>query len=211
MNKLYKFDQKIREKYKIILGIDEVGRGCGAGPLIVAGVILKPSFFNFKVKDSKQIKSIDERKELSNTIIENSLFYKVVEFSPEEVDNLGPKKASIEGMNRIANFFIKEFDICLTDYEKIFIESKPQMNIIKGDDTSFSIACASIVAKSHRDEYMQQLSLKYPFFEFTKNQGYLTKRHLEFLKKYGPIKGVHRFSYKPIIDILRKRESFTDE
>lgn len=210
-NKLYEFDQNIRKNHKLILGLDEVGRGCCAGPLVVAGVILKDNFFNENIKDSKKIKSISERKELAELIIKNSLSYKVIIVSALEVDKVGPKKASVNGMSEIANLLVNAYDICLTDYEKIELELKPQLNIVKGDDKSFSIACSSILAKSYRDDYMYQLSLKYPNYDFTNNQGYLTKKHKEYLIKYGPIENVHRFSYKPIKETILRKEKLNNE
>ncbi|MDE6645934.1 MAG: ribonuclease HII [Malacoplasma sp.] len=197
-NNLYNFDLNLKKQYFKILGIDEVGRGCIAGPLVVCGVILNDDFFDKNIKDSKKIKSIEQRKNLKNLIIKNSLFceYEIVE--PEMIDIIGPKKASVFGMEKIAKQLINNYDLCLTDYEKIPNLLKPQMNLTKGDNTSFSIACASIVAKSVRDDLMEQLHNLYPHFECNKNQGYLTKKHIELLNKYGPIKKIHRFSYKPM-------------
>ncbi|MEG1820719.1 MAG: hypothetical protein RR201_00550, partial [Malacoplasma sp.] len=95
-NELINFDKQFSNKK--ILGIDEVGRGCCAGPLVVAGVILKPDYFDSRIKDSKKIKSIIQRKEIALDIIKNSLFYKVVSFSPIQVDKYNPKRTSILGM-----------------------------------------------------------------------------------------------------------------
>ncbi|MDE6082812.1 MAG: ribonuclease HII [Malacoplasma sp.] len=197
-NNLYNFDLNLKKQYSKILGVDEVGRGCIAGPLVVCGVILKDNFYDGNIKDSKKIKSIEQRKKLKNLIIKNSLFYLYEIIEPETIDLIGPKKASVLGMTKIANQLIDYYDLCLTDYEKIPDLLKTQMNITKGDNTSFSIACASIVAKSIRDDLMEQLHNLYPYFEFNKNQGYLTKRHIELLNKYGAIKKIHRFSYKPM-------------
>ena len=197
-NNLYNFDLNLKKQYSKILGVDEVGRGCIAGPLVVCGVILKDNFYDENIKDSKKIKSIEQRKKLKNLIIKNSLFYLYEIVEPETIDLIGPKKASVLGMTKIANQLINDYDLCLTDYEKIPDLLKTQMNITKGDNTSFSIACASIVAKSIRDDLMEQLHNLYPHFEFNKNQGYSTKRHIELLNKYGAIKKIHRFSYKPM-------------
>lgn len=197
-NSLYNFDLNLKKKYLKILGIDEVGRGCIAGPLVVCGVILKDDFFDENIKDSKKIKSIHERKKLKNLIIKNSLFYQYEIVNPTTIDKIGPKKASIFGMEKVAKQLFNNYDLCLTDYEKIPNLLKPQINLVKGDDTSFSIACASIVAKSIRDDLMEKINNLYPYFEFSKNQGYLTKRHIQLLNDYGPIKKIHRFSYKPL-------------
>ena len=202
-NHLYLFDQKLREKYPHILGIDEVGRGCVAGPLVVCGLILNPEFYYPLIKDSKQIKSIALRKELKEIILANALHCETIVVSASEVDVLNPKQASRNGMQTIAFKLINHFDLCLTDYEKISGLKKPQINLVKGDNISFSISCASIVAKSIRDKLMQDLDSLYPEFEFNKNQGYLTKQHQIVLQKLKPIQGVHRFSYKPIAKLIK--------
>ncbi|BAC44807.1 ribonuclease HII [Malacoplasma penetrans HF-2] len=203
-NKLFDFDNSLREKYKNIIGLDEVGRGCIAGPLVVVGVILNPNFFDDRIKDSKLIKSIELRKELKNLILKNSISYQIEVVNSNIVDQLGPKQASVKGMTKIANGLINDYDLCLTDFEKIKDLEKPQMNLVKGDNTSFTIACASIIAKSTRDDYMEELDNKYPNYLFKNHQGYLTKKHLQLIHQYGPIKEVHRFSYKPIKLILNK-------
>lgn len=203
-SKLFDFDNSLREKYKNIIGLDEVGRGCGAGPMVVVGVILDPNFFDKRIKDSKLIKSIELRKELKQLILNNCLYFQIEIINSDVVDQYGPKQSSINGMTKIANELIGHYDLCLTDYEKISNLDKPQMNLVKGDSTSFSIACASIVAKSTRDHCMYELSQKYPQYLFQINQGYLTKKHLELIRQYGVIEGIHRFSYKPIKAIINK-------
>lgn len=194
-NNLKEFDNQILKDYKRILGIDEVGRGCIAGPLVVAGVILKNDFFDERIKDSKQIKSINKRKELADLIKQNCLNYEIEIFNADDVDKLNPKKASILGMNKIANKLINNYDICLTDFEKID-QNIVQLNLTKGDSKSFTIACASILAKSKRDEIMAELNNKHPNYDFLNNQGYLTTKHKDLISKFGPIKSVHRYSYK---------------
>lgn len=197
MNKLKEFDNNIYKTHKTILGIDEVGRGCIAGPLVVAGVILKKDFFDNQIKDSKKILSIEKRKELSNLIKQNAINYSIKIFEPSFVDDNNPKKTSQLGMLQIAKELIGLYDICITDYEKISLNIN-QLNLTKGDMTSFSVACASIIAKSTRDEIMCLLNKQYPSYDFINNQGYSTKKHMEELKKSGPIKNVHRFSYKNV-------------
>lgn len=198
MNELKKFDLKILEKYKSILAMDEVGRGCIAGPLVVAGVILKNDFFDERINDSKKIKSISFRKELSNLIKNNCLHYEIEVFDSDFVDKMNPKQTSRYGMKKISEKLINLYDICITDYEKIDNPNLNQLNLTKGDQKSFSIACASIIAKSKRDEIMNELNIKYPNYDFLNNQGYGTKKHIEILKKYGALRKVHRFSYKII-------------
>lgn len=206
MNKLKEFDLNLLKEYKRILGIDEVGRGCVAGPLVVVGLILKNDFYDERIQDSKNIKTIKLRKELKDLILKNTISYHIEIVDSLTVDKLNVKKATRQAMNNIATKLINEYDLCLTDFEKIENKSINQINLVKGDATSFSIACASIVAKSTRDDCIEQLHKKYPEYDFLNNQGYLTKKHKEVLQKYPPLKNIHRFSYKPIIEFLKIHE-----
>lgn len=201
-NNLFLFDDKYHKLNKIILGIDEVGRGCCAGPLVVVGIILKNDFFVNEIKDSKKIKSIEKREQLTNLILKNSISCRIKVFSADEVDFYNPKQVSIRGMELIALTLFNKCDVILTDYEKINVSKN--INITKGDNISYSIACASIVAKSARDKIMARISSKYPDYDFISNQGYCTKKHLNILFKKGPIKKIHRFSYKNISILLQK-------
>lgn len=201
VNSLFLFDYKYRKSHKIILGIDEVGRGCCAGPLVVVGVILKDNFFSSEIKDSKKIKNIKKREELSNLIIRNSISCRIKIFSASEVDILNPKQTSIIGMKSIAKILYNKCDIIFTDYEKLDFDKN--VNITKGDSISYSIACASIVAKSFRDRIIERINKKYPDYNFISNQGYFTKKHKKILLSNGPIKKIHRFSYKSISIFLK--------
>lgn len=202
-NELFLFDLNLRKKYKEILGIDEVGRGCVGGPLVVAGVILKKDFFNDKIKDSKKIKNINTRKLLADLIINNSIEYHYVIFNNKEVDKLNPKLCSKLGMEQVVNKFKHLFDIVITDYEKINI-NKEQINLKHGDNTSFTVACASIIAKHIRDTQIEKLNNLYPEYDLIHNQGYLTQKHLNLIKRHGINFDIHRTSYKPISKLINK-------
>lgn len=197
-NNMYLYENKYFYKgYKNIAGVDEVGRGCWAGPLVVASVILPARYRNDKINDSKTL-SIKKREELFDVITKDALDYQIIFIDPIEVDKLNPKAASIEGMKRALEQLKIKPDIALIDYEKIVGYDKEFESITKGDAKSISIAAASIVAKVARDRYMIQIDSKYPQYGFKKNKGYGTIDHIKGLRKYGPIKGFHRFSYKPI-------------
>lgn len=196
-NSYYSFDRKNLLTSDLVLGIDEVGRGCWAGPLVVCGIILKSSYYNEKIKDSKLL-SAKQRELLSSDILKNTIKYLILKASASKVDKFGIKNCTIKLMTQIVNQLGDGVSKILIDYEKINSKNYLVNSITKGDQISYSIAAASIVAKVYRDKLMQQLCLKYPNYQFDKHKGYGTKKHLFFLKKYGPIKNVHRFSYKPI-------------
>lgn len=196
-NNYYCFDRKNLLKSDLVLGIDEVGRGCLAGPLIVCGIILKPNYYNNKIKDSKLL-STKQRQLLSDDILKNTNAYLILKASPIKVDQFGIKNCTINLMTKIVKQLGMKVKKILVDYEKIKDTNYLVNSIVKGDQISYSIAAASIVAKVYRDKLMQKLSLKYPDYQFDKNKGYGTKQHLNSLKQYGPIKSVHRFSYRPI-------------
>lgn len=197
-NNMYAYENKYFYKgYKNIAGVDEVGRGCWAGPLVVASVVLPPRYRNNEINDSKTL-SIKKREQLFDVIIKDAIDYQIIFIDPIEVDKLNPKKASIEGMKQALSSLKVKPDICLVDYEKINDSNQKVESITKGDGKSISIAAASIIAKVARDRYMIQINDKYPQYNFKKHKGYGTLEHLKALKKYGPIKGFHRFSYKPV-------------
>ncbi|GHU31714.1 hypothetical protein FACS1894166_03660 [Bacilli bacterium] len=124
-----------------------------------------------------------------------------------DVDKLNPKAASILGMKKVIQDLEVKPDMALIDAEKVETKTDTK-SMIKGDEKSISIAAASIIAKVSRDQYMSQQDKLYPQFYFSKHKGYGTIVHLKALKKYGPIKNFHRFSYKPIqkvIETLNKK------
>lgn len=194
-NDLYNYDLNLKKKFSKILGIDECGRGCIAGPLVVAGVILKDNYFNEKIQDSKKIHSLKNRQILCKDIIKNSISYQVEVFNSNFVDKNNPRKTSIIGMEKIANGLKKHCSLIITDYEKINVKEIEQLNLKKGDQTSYSVAAASIIAKSYRDILIYEINKKYPEYDLIHNQGYKTKKHIILLKRYGPKKDLHRFSY----------------
>ncbi|KNG79549.1 ribonuclease HII [Mycoplasma sp. HU2014] len=198
------FDDNLKQEYKvkIISGSDEVGRGCIAGPLVVASVILKDDYFNVKIKDSKLL-SQKLREQLFDEIIQNCLCYEIEIISANQVDELNPLQASLLGFkNSIKRLKIKP-ELALIDGNKnIGLNDYNSICVVKGDDKSFSISCASILAKVTRDRILDELSLKYGMYGFEKHKGYGTKMHLQALQEYGVIDNVHRKSYKPVIKVL---------
>lgn len=195
-NKLYK------NGFKYIAGLDEVGRGCLAGPLVVALVIFDHHYVNNEINDSKKI-SKTKRHYLFKEIINNAIYWDYIIYDADFVDKYNPKRTSILGMEYLVNNSKHKIDFVLVDAEKIDVNIE-SISIIKGDQKSQTIAAASIIAKTIRDLEIDKINKHFPLFEFNKHQGYGTKKHIEILKKKGPIKGIHRFSYKPIKRLLNK-------
>ncbi len=176
-------------------GLDEAGRGCLAGPVTAAAVILKPGFKNSLIDDSKKL-SFKTREELSKIIISNSLAYSIKNIYPEKIDEINILNASILAMHKcIDNLKLKPNFLIIDgnrfhNYKKI-----PHKTIVKGDAKYMSIASASILAKYFRDVFMQDLDKKFPEYLWKKNKGYPTQYHKEAIKKFG-ITPHHRKSFK---------------
>ncbi len=178
-----------------IAGVDEVGRGAWAGPVVVAACVLPVGYRNDAIKDSKELTSL-QRETLARIIKRDAIDYAIAEIDADKVDILNPKGASIYGMQGVIKS-LKNVDIALIDAEKPQLEI-PKVSLIRGDSQSVSIAAASILAKVFRDDLMVKLDDLYPNYYFAQHKGYGTKLHLHSLKKYGPLAHCHRFSYKPI-------------
>lgn len=184
-----------------IAGIDEVGRGPLVGPVVTAAVILPKDFYDERINDSKKLTE-KKRELLYDVIMKNAISVGIGMSSPEVIDEINilnaTKKAMIEAVN---NLSIKPEHL-LIDAVKLDIDI-PQTSIIKGDAKSESIAAASIIAKVTRDRMMVELDKKYPMYDFKHNKGYGTKKHIEALYEYGPIKE-HRKSFAPVSELTSK-------
>ena len=182
------------EKNVLIAGLDEVGRGCLAGPVVCAAVImpLEKELIIDGINDSKKL-TAKERERLDKLILEKAIAYSISIIDKETIDEINILEATKLGMkNAVKNLKIKP-NILLIDAVKIESDIK-QENIIKGDEKSYNIACASIIAKVYRDNYMKQISLKYPLYNFAQNKGYGTREHIECLLKNGPCQ-IHRKTF----------------
>lgn len=179
------------------MGLDEVGRGCLAGPVVAAGVILNPeSELNqiAEIRDSKAIAE-KERTELSEFIREKAEFVSVQICSIEEIDRLNILWASIRAMEKCVEQPEASPDYLLVDGNRFSPSLIPHTCLIKGDDRSQSIGAASIVAKVFRDGLMKKLHADYPEFGWESNVGYPTGQHREALRKHGYTPH-HRSSFK---------------
>jgi len=203
--------------YRYIGGIDEVGRGCLAGPMVTAIVVydtekLKEIFLDSEIskkissiKDSKKL-SERRREELSQFIKEISHYYHIQENSNTEIDRLGI--SGITNFSFLENYTQaknnSQIDFVFTDAFKIKdLSENSQESLIKGDNTSLAIASASIIAKVYRDNLMKEIAKESDFqiYQFENHKGYGTSSHIELIKKYGPSK-LHRKSFEPIKSML---------
>ncbi|WP_066289105.1 ribonuclease HII [Bacillus sp. FJAT-29937] len=190
------YENKYRSKgYVHIAGIDEVGRGPLAGPVIAAAVILPPDFYLPGLDDSKKL-SEKKRVEYYEEIIQTALDYYVGIIDSEEIDRINIYEASKKAMRTaIAGLRLKP-DFLLIDAVKLHTPY-PEEAIIKGDGKSISIAAASIIAKVTRDRLMVDLGREYPAYGFSTNMGYGTKEHLSAIQMFG-ITPHHRKSFAPV-------------
>lgn len=180
---------------KFECGTDEAGRGCLAGPVTAAALILPENFLHESLNDSKQL-SEKSRDFLRPVIEENALCFSVTHIEPEIIDSINILNASIHAMqecikklNPIPNYIIVDGNRFKP------VANIPHSCIIKGDSKYLSIAAASILAKTYRDEYMNRIHEEFPMYNWKKNKGYPTKEHREAIKKYGTTK-YHRMSFR---------------
>lgn len=190
-------NQFYNDKIEYIVGVDEAGRGPLAGPVVAAAVIFSRAYINNEINDSKQL-SEKKREKLFNVIKENALAIGVGIVDADEIDKINIYEATKKAMKMAISNLNHNFDLILTDAMKLSGYDVDVIDIIKGDAKALPIAAASIIAKVTRDHMMNDLDKQYPLYGFAKHKGYGTKIHLDALKKYGPIKHIHRFSYKPV-------------
>ena len=185
------------KKIKLIVGCDEAGRGCLLGPVYAGAVILPKNFSHELINDSKQL-SEKKREEAYKIITENAIAWGVGYCTPEEIDEINILNASRLAMERAIENMNHNYDLIITDCMKMPKAKVEVIDLVHGDAKAQCVAAASIIAKVSRDHVCYELDKKYPQYNIKKNKGYGTKDHLEALKKLGPIKGLHRFSYAPI-------------
>lgn len=182
--------------FKYVAGVDEVGRGCFAGPVVAAAVVLPQDFdINIGVNDSKLI-TAKKREILSEYIIKNAVSYSIATVSVEVINELGIGSAAQEAFYEAVTGLSISAEYILVDAFYIRkINKNIQKAIVHGDRISVSIAAASIIAKVYRDRLMTEFQSEYPQYDFGTNKGYGTLRHREALKKYG-LSNLHRTSFR---------------
>ena len=202
------YEQRYYSKeIRYIAGCDEAGRGCLLGPVVAGAVILPKDFKCDLINDSKKLTE-KQREEAYQIIKENAISWAVAEVSAEEIDQINILNASRKAMMLALAKLDHPYDMLITDAVKIPTDL-PFEAIIHGDARAMCIAAASIMAKVTRDHICYELDKEYPEYQIGKHKGYGTKVHMDALKKYGPVKGLHRFSYQPIKDLfIEKIELF---
>lgn len=204
--------KKEREFYsdtvKLIVGVDEAGRGPLAGPVYAAAVVFPPSFKNEDINDSKKL-SEKKREELFDLIKKEALGYGIASLSAKEIDEYNIYQATKIAMKKAISQIKVPFDLVITDAMPLKLE-KPVFPMVKGDAQCLNVAAASILAKVSRDRYMEELDKTYPEYGFAKHKGYGTALHMDAIKKYGPIEGVHRKSFAPIAAYYKEQLKLFD-
>lgn len=182
-------------KKGLVAGCDEAGRGCLAGPVVAAAVILPKKFHSPFLNDSKLL-SKKKRDILRLQIEEEALYYAVSFVSPKDIDKLNILWASVEGMHRAVSQLEKAPNHILVDGNKFKpYKEIPHTTVVRGDSKYMCIAAASILAKTYRDEYMKKIHEEFPKYNWQKNQGYPTKEHRTGIMEIGPCK-YHRKSFR---------------
>jgi ribonuclease HII len=186
----------LREGVRLVAGVDEVGMGPLAGPVVAAAVILPPRVRLPGLDDSKRLDR-ETRERLAEQIRAQALAAGVAELPPEDVDRLNVYRAGLEAMRRAVLALGVRPDHVLVDARTIPGLDAPQTRIVGGDHRDGSIAAASILAKVHRDARMRELDAVYPGYGFARHKGYTTQEHLRALRRLGP-SPIHRRSFAPV-------------
>ena len=202
MGKIWNKEEKLQYEnallnkgYKYIVGVDEVGRGPLAGPVVCAAVIM-PFDENLIIEGIDDSKKLSEKKRelLSEKIKRTALAYTIIETDEKTIDEINILEATKLGMKRAVESLSLPPDVVLTDGNMTLDIDYPQQSIIKGDSLSYSIGAASIIAKVHRDHLMDEYAKDYPQYAFAKNKGYGTAEHIHAIKEYG-LCPIHRKTF----------------
>lgn len=183
------------QENRVEAGCDEAGRGCLAGPVFAAAVVLPSDFFHKDLNDSKQL-SEKQRETLRMIIEQEALSWAVADVSAAEIDQINILNASFLGMHRALDKLEIEPDALLIDGNRFKkYRQMPHHCIVKGDATFFSIAAASVLAKTYRDDFMSGIHRDFPEYCWQKNKGYPTAQHRKAIMEYGPTPH-HRMSFQ---------------
>ncbi len=193
---LLKYDENYRDKGFISLaGVDEAGRGPLAGPVVASAVIVRDFSFTSRVDDSKKMTA--RQREAAFGEIREKCWVGTGIVGPRLIDSLNILEATMLAMEKAVAALSKRPDCVLIDGNRLPQLGIRKFAVVNGDALSFSIACASVVAKVTRDELMREADKKYPLYGFAKHKGYGTKLHIERLREHGPC-DIHRTSFEPV-------------
>ena len=184
-----------RMGFVYVAGVDEVGRGCLAGPVVAAAVVLDPDRYVPRIGDSKTI-TAQERNRLYDRITRAAIAWGVASATCDEIDTINIHQASLRAMQRAVRLLAPSPDFVLVDAFRIPDLPMPQRAVIHGDSRCTAIAAASIVAKVTRDRMMLELHAEYPSYGFNRHKGYATREHLQAVAQFG-YSAVHRQSFRP--------------
>ncbi len=191
-------NRAIAEGYKFIAGVDEVGRGCLAGAVVAAACILNLSKpLPEGLNDSKKL-SEKKRRLIDEQIRQTAVAFSIAQIEAEEIDEINILQATKKAMRLAIENLVPQADFLLVDALQLKEINLPQKGIIKGDAISASIAAASILAKTYRDDLMNKLHAQYPEYGFEKHVGYGTKAHFEAIKQYGACP-LHRKTFRGVL------------
>jgi ribonuclease HII len=182
------------DEYELEAGCDEAGRGCLAGSVYAAAVVFPKDYHNEELNDSKKL-TAHRRYELRKVVERDALAWAVGVVTPEEIDKINILNASILAMHRALDQLTVRPEAVIVDGNRFKpYRDLPYTTIVKGDGRYLSIAAASILAKTFRDDYMDALAEEYPQYDWKSNKGYPTKKHREAVRRYGPTP-YHRMSF----------------
>lgn len=198
-NSIFLYDAAIRNNYPVTAGIDEAGRGPLAGPVVAAAVILPPGLIIDTLRDSKQV-SEKERNKLFWDIVVSSSDIGTGIIEADAIDKTNILKSTKLAMEMAVKDLLRVPDILLIDAVSLPNIKILQKSIIKGESVSASIAAASIIAKTVRDDIMLAYHEEYPHYNFKEHKGYSTKEHMERIRLHGPCP-IHRKSFRKVMDL----------
>jgi ribonuclease HII len=196
------YDATLRANgYRFIVGTDEAGRGPIAGPVVAASVIIDERIEHPYIYDSKQMTEA-QRERAYTWIMDHAVAYGIAVMDVATIDRMNILEASRLGMMQAIDALNHAYDVIVTDAMRLPSQYGHHIALIKGDAQSFSIACASILAKVTRDRIMHELDQAWPHYGFAKHKGYPTSLHVQQLRTLGVLKGVHRVTFSPVRQLL---------
>jgi len=202
LNRLNRYERALwRSGHRCIAGVDEAGMAPLAGPVVAAAVILPPRYKLPGLDDSKKILSEQKRKQLAHQIKQDAVCWSVGRAEVEEIDSINIYHSGLLAMRRAVEGLHHSPDFILVDARTIPHCPWPQRGIVHGDALSASIAAASIIAKTTRDDFMAEMDILYPGYGFASHKGYPTSEHLKALKEKGPLP-IHRRTFAPVRETL---------